>query len=414
MPPSFGRRDHETLLARRFGMFELDEAAEELEKAHDDVIRLTLGKSELPVHPAITQAMAAALADGRSGLVYPLGLPELRSAIAEYESQVRPMPVDPGSVIVSVGSSLIFRNLCTLLCSARAGDAAGSERAGGEIVIPRPYCSLYLYSAVLAGAQVRGYDIDPYTCAADLESLAAAMSDATRAVVICSPGNPLGNVLTTAELERIDSIVDGRAVIISDEIYRNMSFDGPVPSLGSLPAPRSPVVVTSSFSKGFRMYARRVGYAVVPAQYVPALSAVQDHAVLTADPVAQFGALEALRHLDEVESLRALYRKRRDYALERLSGVPAVRPIRPSGSFHLTVDVSGLLRPGESDRSLARAMLGAIHVAAVPGSDFGLPGTLRLSFTASQFDAAVDRLARYFAEGRASAPGHARHPAALA
>ncbi len=414
MLQGFGRRDNEALLARRFGMFELDEAAAALERVHDDVIRLTLGKSELGVHPAITQAMVSALTDDRrSSLVYPLGLPELRSAIAEYESQVRLMPVDPGSVVVSVGSSLIFRNLCALLCNA-GGEGAGGGGTGGEIVIPRPYYSLYLYSAVLAGARVRSYDIDPFTCAIDLGSLAAAMSDVTRAVVICSPGNPLGNVLTTADLESIDAIVDGRAVIISDEIYRNMAFDGPVPSLGSLPAPRSPVVVTNAFSKGFRMYARRVGYAVVPAQYVPALSAVQDHTLLTTDPVAQFGALEALRHLDEVESLRALYRKRRDYAMERLSGVSTVRPIRPSGSFYLTVDVSGVLRPGESDRSLARAILAATHVATVPGSDFGLPGTLRLSFSASQFDAAVDRLARYFADGRARGPGDVRHPAALA
>ena len=107
MLQGFGRRDNEALLARRFGMFELDEAAAELERVHDDVIRLTLGKSELGVHPAITQAMVTALTDDRrSGLVYPLGLPELRSAIAEYESQVRLMPVDPGSVVVSVGSSL--------------------------------------------------------------------------------------------------------------------------------------------------------------------------------------------------------------------------------------------------------------------------------------------------------------------
>ncbi|HET9898383.1 MAG TPA: pyridoxal phosphate-dependent aminotransferase [Streptosporangiaceae bacterium] len=401
-------RDDEVLPARRLGMFELDEEAAELERRHEDVIRLTLGKSELPVHTEITQAMVAALADERrSGLVHPLGLPELRSAIAEYESRARAMPVDPASVVVSVGSSLIFRNLCSLLCRPSTGEAAG------EILIPRPYDSLYLYSAALAGAKVRTYDIDPFTGVIDTGSLAAAIGGATRAVVICSPGNPLGNVLTAEDLERIDAEVDGRAVIISDEICRNMSFDGPVASLGSLAAPRSPVIVTSAFSKGFRMYARRVGYAVMPARYVRALSIVQDHTLLTTDPVAQFGALEALRHLDEIESLRALYKTRRDYAMEKLSAASAVRPIRPSGGFYLTADVSELLRPGESDRSLARVILAVTHVATVPGSDFGLPGTLRLSFSASQFEMAVDRLARYFADGRASPPGAVPHPATL-
>ena len=172
--------------------------------------------------------------------------------------------------------------------------------------------------------------------------------------------------------------------------------------------------MTSTFAKGFRLRARGVGYAVVPAQYLPALSAISEHLLLATDPVPQLGALEALRHLDEVDSLCALYRKRRDYAEERLSGVATVRPIRPSGGFYLTVDVSGLLRPGESDRSLARAILLATRVAAVPGSDFWLPGTLRLSFAASRFDVAVDRLARHFAEVGGCVPGEVARPVALA
>jgi aspartate/methionine/tyrosine aminotransferase len=380
-------RDLHTLLLQRFGMFEMDEQAEELERTHDDVVRLTLGKSELPVHPAITDAMVGALRDPkRASLVYPLGLPALREAIAEYEGQARGTAVDPHDVVVSVGSSTIYRNLFTLLLDK-----------GGEILIPRPYYSLYLYAAMLAGARVGYYDIDPQTGAIDFDSLAELLSDNTRAVVVCSPGNPLGNLSTRADFERIDALVNGRAVIVSDEIYRNISFDDPAPSMGMLAEPRSNVVVTNAFSKGFRMYARRVGYAVVPANYVPYLSTIQDHTLLTTDTVPQFGALEALRHLDEVEQLCALYRKRRDYAMERLSHVPSIRPIRPAGSFYLTVDVTGCLRTGDSDRVLARSVLASTHVATVPGSDFGLPGTLRLSFSAAQFDSAIDRLAAYFA-----------------
>jgi aspartate/methionine/tyrosine aminotransferase len=381
-------RDLKTLLLQRFGMFEMDELAEELEHRYDDVVRLTLGKSELPVHPAITGAMSAALTDPkRSSLVYPLGLPELREAVADYESHAYGRQVTAADVVISVGSSTIFRNLCALLAP------------GGEVLIPRPYYSLYLYAAALSGARVGYYDVDVSSGRVDLSSLAAGLSQATRIVIVSSPGNPLGNVLTREDLEQIDEVVGGTAVIVSDEIYRNMSFDGPAASMGSLESPRSQIVVTNAFSKGFRMYARRVGYAVVPREFVPYLSAIQDHTLLTTDTVPQFGALEALRHLDQVDDLCALYRKRRDYALERLGGLASVRPIRPAGSFYLTVDVSGLLRPGESDRSLARSILAATHVATVPGSDFGLPGTLRLSYSAARFDAAVDRLAAFFAAG---------------
>jgi (5-formylfuran-3-yl)methyl phosphate transaminase len=381
-------RDLKTLLLQRFGMFEMDERAEELERSCDDVVRLTLGKSELPVHPAVTDAMTAALRDPRrSSLVYPLGLPALREAVAEYEGQARGAQVDPEAVVISVGSSTIFRNLCSLLA-----------RDGGEILIPRPYYSLYLYAAALAGARVGYYDVDPRTGRIDVASLQAAVGDATRVVIVNSPGNPLGNIIAAADFEKIDAVVAGRAVIISDEIYRNISFDEDAASMGSLREPRSQLVVTNAFSKGFRMYARRVGYAVVPPEFVPYLSTMQDHTLLTTDPVPQFGALEALRHLDEVDYLRTLYRKRRDYAVERLSRLPSVRPIPAAGSFYLTVDVTAALRPGETDRTLAVAILAATHVAAVPGSDFGLPGTLRLSYSASAFDSAVDRIARYFAE----------------
>ncbi|GEM_PF-360104 len=395
-------RDARTLLRQRFGMFEMEERAEALERGHDDVVRLTLGKSELPVHPDITEAMVRAIRDPRlSSLVYPLGLPALRAAIAEYESHVAAAPVSPENVVVSVGSSTIFRNLCALLAP------------GGDVLIPRPYYSLYLYSAALSGARVGYYDVDVETGRINYDSLLAGLSESTRIVIVNSPGNPLGNLLSAADFAQLDEIVGGRAVIISDEIYRNMSFDEEAASVQALGEPRSQIVVTNAFSKGFRMYARRVGYAIVPHEMVTYLSAMQDHTLLTTDPVPQFGAVEALRHLDEVDYLRALYRKRRDYAVERLSGLTSVRPFSAAGSFYLTVDVRGMLAPGETDRDLTVAILEATHVATVPGSDFGLPGTIRLSYSASAFDSAIDRLTDYFSAeagqaGSLAGPGQAR------
>ncbi len=381
-------RDLDGLLARRSGMFVMEELAEELERKYDDVIRLTLGKSELPVHPDVTEAMVAALRDPRrSGLVYPLGLPALREAVAEYEGQAFGWHVDAGDVVVSVGTSTLFRNLCCLLASD-----------GGEVLLPRPYSPLYLYSAALAGARLSFYEIDLVTSCIDFASLRSGLSSATRMVVLNSPGSPLGNRLTTADLRQVDEAVDGRAVIVSDEIYRNIYFDEEAPSLGALSDPRSPIVVTNAFSKGFRMYARRVGYAVVPSEFTGPLATMQDHTLLTADPVPQYGAIEALRHPDEVDALRLLYAGRRDYAMKRLAEVPGMRPIRAEGSFYLTIDIASYLGQHESDRSLAEAILTATHVATVPGSDFGLPGTLRLSYSASRFDDAIDRLARYFEE----------------
>jgi aspartate/methionine/tyrosine aminotransferase len=397
---SWEERDVSALLAHRFGMFEIDELAEDLERTYDDVVRLTLAKSELPVHPAISEAMVAAVRDGkRSTQVYPLGVPALREAVADYEGQAYGRNVDPASVVISTGSGTIIRNLCCLLA-----------HNGGEVLLPRPYCPLYLYSAALAGAQVSFYDVDVVTGCIDFASLRAGLTGATRIVILNAPGNPLGNRLTMADLRLADEAVDGRAVIVSDEIYRNVSFDDDVPSMGALTEPRSPIVVTSSFSKGFRMYSRRVGYTVVPEEFTRPLAAMADHLLLTTDPVPQYGAVEALRHPEEVDELRAAYAGRRDYALKRLAEVPSIRPVRGEGGFCLTVDVSAVLgedeRPDSGelvgavapDRMLAESILAEAHVAAVPGSDFGMPGALRLSYCSGQFENAVDRLARYLEE----------------
>lgn len=380
------KQDLPALLARRFGMFAMEELAEELERTHDDVVRLTLGRSELPVHPAITEAMVDAVRDHRrSSLVYPVGLPALREAVAGYEARAYGRPVDAENVVISVGTSTLLRNLCCLLA-----------HDGGEVLLPRPYDPLYLYSAALAGGAVSFYEIDLVTGCIDFSSLRSSLSGATRVVIVNSPGNPLGNRLTMADLRQVDEAVDGRAVIVSDETCRNIYFDEEAPSLGALRDARSPVVVTSAFSMGFRMYARRVGYGVVPREFVRPLTTMQDHTLLTTDPVPQFGALEALRHLDEVEALRRLYARRRDYAVKRLGELAAVRPVRAEGSFYLTVDVTAFTGQGQTDRSLTESVLDATHVATVPGSDFGLPGTIRLSYSAAQFENAIDRLATYF------------------
>jgi (5-formylfuran-3-yl)methyl phosphate transaminase len=397
---SWEDRDLGGLLAQRPGMFEMEELAEELERTYDDVVRLTLGKTELPVHPAITEAMVSAARDPkRSSQVYPLGVPALREAVADYEGQAYSRNVDPANVIISAGSGTIIRNLYCLLA-----------RDGGEVLAPRPYSPLYLYCAALAGARVSFYDIDLATGCIDFGSLRAGLSAATRIVMLNSPGSPLGNRLTMADLRLADEAVDGRAVIVSDEICRNISFDEEAPSIGALRNARSPVVVTSSFSKGFRMYARRVGYAVIPEEFTQPLATMAAHTLLTADPVPQHAAVEALRHPEEVEELRVLYAGRRDYALKRFAEVPAVRPVRAEGSFYMTLDIDAFLvsqqrtgqgEPGdrgEPDRTLAQSILAETHVAVVPGSDFGLPRTLRLCYCAAQFENAVDRVAKYFAD----------------
>jgi aspartate aminotransferase len=288
---------------------------------------------------------------------------------------------------VSVGSSTLFRNLLGLL-----------TREGDEALLPLPYYPLYRFSAILAGAAVRHYCIDSASMRVDLDSFRAQFREETRVVVINSPGNPLGNVLTRDELAAIDEIVAGRAVIICDQIYDNVSFDEPATSMLSLPDLASQVVTTNAFSKGYRMYARRVGYAIVPDELAEPLTVIQHHTLLTTDPVPQFGALAALDRPQDVEELTAVYRGRRDYTLQQFDNVPGVIAVPAQGSFYLTLDCSQFMaeRGFAASLELATAIMRAKHVACVPGSDFGLPETLRLSFTCARYEEAIHRLVSFF------------------
>src|SRR5262249_805849 len=259
---------------------------------------------------------------------------------------------------------------------------------GDEVLLPLPYYPLYAFCARLAGATVRHYRIDPAGLRVDYESLARNLTDSTRIVVVNSPGNPLGNIVTNDDIRRIDEAVDGRSLIICDEIYGNCCFDSEEESALQLEQLRSPLVVTNGFSKAHRMYARRVGYAVVPDELVGPLTVVQHHTLLTTDPVPQFGALVALERPQDVRQLVERYRERRDFTMARLSHLQDVLPIRSRGGFYFSIECREFMRRWsiESSLELAQMIMRSVHVATVPGSDFELPTMLRLSYTSARYE----------------------------
>ena len=372
----------------RFLMFVLDQMANDYEEEGKDVIRMTLGKSELPLHPDITQTIIEAMKDfKKSALVFPGGLPELKKKLSEYYSNKHNLDINPDNFIISVGTSSIFRNLFYLFL-----------KKGDEVLLPLPYYSLYHFSALLVQAKIRYYRVDTETLTLDKDSFKKNFTRKTKLVVINSPGNPLGNILTKEELYFIDSIVDGRAPIINDEVYENVCFDWQSPSAMELKDTRSMFITTNSFSKAYRMYCRRVGWCIVPDELIIPLTVIQHHTLLTTDPICQFGAITALAHQEEVEYIRNLYKSRRDYTLEKFAEVENVRAIPAIGSFYITLDCKKFMEKKGINTSLELAMeiLEKKHVATVPGSDFGLPDTLRLSFSCHRYQEGIDHLVDFF------------------
>lgn len=373
----------------RFLMFVMDQMAYEYEKDDsNDVIRLTLGKSELPIRPEIINAMKDALDDyDKYSLVFPAGLPELKVAIADEYKKNYNLEIKPDNIIINIGTSALFRNLFYLF--AKEGD---------EVLLPHPYYSLYHFCADLVGAKVKYYDINVDTLELDIESFKANFTHKTKIVVINSPGNPLGNILTKEELYKMDEIIDGRAVVINDEIYANACFDEKSTSVLELKNTKSVFITTNAFSKAYRMYSRRVGYCIVPDELVTPLNVIQHHTLLTADPVVQFGALEALKYPEDIDELISTYKNRRDYTVEQFKKVPLVRAIPAKGSFYFTLECKDYMdvKNIRSSLELAENIMKSKKVATVPGSDFGLPTTLRLSYSNRRYNEAIDRLVTFF------------------
>lgn len=372
----------------RFLMFVMDQMAYDYEKAGKSVIRMTLGKSELPVHPDIVQAIIDAMNDfKRSSLVFPGGLPELKEKLAEHYKRKNNVDISPDNFVISVGTSTIFRNLYYLFL-----------KKDDEVLLPLPYYSLYHFSALLVGAKIKYYKINLDTLRLNRESFKENFTPNTKLVVINSPGNPLGNILTKEELYFMDSVVKGQAPIINDEVYDNVCFEERSPSVMELKDTKSVFITTNSFSKSYRMYSRRVGWCIVPDDLIIPMTVIQHHTLLTTDPICQFGAVKALEYQDEVEYIRNLYKGRRDYTMKKFSDIKDVRAINSLGSFYITLDCKKFMEKHgfSSSLDLAVKIMEQKYAATVPGSDFGLPQTLRLSFSCHRFNEGIDLLVDFF------------------
>lgn len=375
-----------------FRMFLLDDAAFQAEKAGQDIIRLTLGKADVPLHQEITKAMQEALGDmSKCNLVFPTGLPELREALSHHYKSSVGVTIPWQNILVDSGSSSIFRNIFDIILKGHQ-----------EVLLPLPYYPLYKITAKLAGGSIAYYTIDEQSLKIDIDSLKSNIQKSTRAIVVNSPGNPLGNVIDETTLCEIGRLMPSGTHFIFDEIYDNVTFSKATPIVKLLFENKAfdhlNVIVTNAFSKGYRMYARRLGWLIAPDHIISALTPIMHHTRLTVDPVVQFGGVEALKHQDEVEALRQDHLCRWNYTVEAFKNHDNVHLIESQGGFYCSIDCREFIKNNDLKNclNLALDILEKAMVAAVPGNDFGIPGTLRLSFTNKRYTEAIDRLTYYF------------------
>ena len=288
-----------------------------------------------------------------------------------------------------MATSAIFRNLVQLACGP-----------GQEIMLPLPYYPMYLVSAILVDAKVTFYNIDYKNSRVDMDSFRRAFDpDRTAMVVLNNPGNPLGNLLHKEEIIEINGIVGGHSFIVNDEVYNNCVFyqeyESPPSYLDERFQPNN--IIINSFSKAFRMYTKRVGFAILPEPLIMPMRIMQQHTLLCSDPVNQWGMIEALKDEESPREVLEVYRTRAEYAYDTLHSV-GCDPIQSFGGFYIVLDCNRWIRDhGMKDsKELAQDILYRVRVATVPGSDFGISNGLRLSFCNSRYNEAIDRLKDYF------------------
>lgn len=375
-----------------FLMFVLDELADKLSAEGRDIIKLTLGKAQEPLHPSIVEAWKDAVEDPeKRNLVYPEGLPALRDKIATWYADWG-TPVDRSRILINTGTSPFYKDLFRLLIDE-----------GDEILLPQPYYSVYYISGLLTSAKIKFYNINPDSLGIDMEDFRSKYNpESTKIVVMCSPGNPYGNLITSDVYQEVINMTSERTFIVSDEIYRNTGFQGRVPSIldSATDSDLQRITITNAFSKGFRMYTARVGFSILPDSLLEPMRVLLQHTLLTTNPCEQFACIEALNHLDEVEELTKTYKERNDYTVQAFDGIESAKVISAEGGFYLVIDAAGymLTHSIKDTYSLAEAIIHETGVAVVPGSDFGLDTGLRLSFTHLRYNEAIDRLVSFFAK----------------
>ena len=223
-------------------------------------------------------------------------------------------------------------------------------------------------------------------------------AEKTSLVVINSPGNPLGNIVSPDEMKAIYEIVDGQSYVLNDEIYNNtMFYEDFHSALKLFPEYKDNTIVTNSFSKGYRMYSKRIGFAILPEELHTNLRVIQQHTLLCTDPVYQYGMIAALADEESPEHLRDVYRARAEYTTQQLENT-GCQPVPALGGFYanLRCENWNIEHGYASSKELARDILQQAHVAVVPGTDFGVPHDLRLAFCNDRYEEAIDRLRTYF------------------
>lgn len=364
-----------------FIVMEVLERAHELEREGHRILHLEIGEPDFPTPECVCQAAVRAIRDGHTHYTHSLGIIELREAICRHYLEKYGVTVSPDRIIVTSGTSPALFMLFSALLEPE-----------DEIIISNPHYPCYPNFARFLQArpafvdvyEEEGFQYRP-------EEIRDKLGARTKAILINSPSNPTGNLLS---VERMQHIADLGPYVISDEIYHGLVYGDREHSILEF---TDRAFVLNGFSKAFAMTGWRLGYIIAPPEFVRPLQKIQQNFFISAGSVSQWAGVAALTEAGpDVERMRAVYDERRRFMIRRLRELGFGLTVEPAGAFYMLVNARHL---SENSYDLAFEILEKAGVGVAPGIDFGrnAEGYLRFSYANSldNIREGLDRIETY-------------------
>lgn len=371
----------------------MNQKSRELKEKGVDVINLSVGEPDFPTPDHIKMAAKKAIDENYSFYPPVPGYPVLRKAVVSKLKRENNLEYSPEQVIISSGAKHSLANAILSLIDP-----------GDEVIVPAPYWVSYAEQVKLAeGINViidTGFESEYKMTPSQLES---AITNKTRALILCSPSNPTGSVYTRQELEAIAGVLKKypAIMVISDEIYEHINFSGKHTSIAEIPGMYERTVLVNGVSKAYAMTGWRIGYMAAPVWLAKACDKLQGQTTTGATTIAQMAAVEALNGDQScVEDMKKAFLRRRDLVVKRVKAMHGIRCTVPDGAFYVFPEVKSFYgkffkgKPVENCMDLCLYLLEQGQIATVPGDAFGSPDNIRISFANSDENLvkAMDRM----------------------
>jgi len=365
--------------------FEVLVRARALEAQGRDVVHLEIGEPDFDTPANVAAAGKAAIDAGWTHYGPAAGQPDLRQAIADYINRSRGTAYGPENVVVTPGGKPIMFFLILALLEA-----------GDDAIYPDPGFPIYRSMIDFVGARAIPLPIrEENDFRLDVAELASLITPRTSFLIINSPANPTGGVLTRADLEAIAQLaVDHDLFVLADEIYSEILYEGEHHSIAVYPGMAERTAILDGFSKTYAMTGWRLGYGLMPVELANEVSRLMVNSVSCTASMVQRAGLEALTGpQDDVRAMVEAFRRRRDLMVEGLNRIPGISCLNPAGAFYVFPNITGT---GMGSKEFADRLLEEFGVAALSGASFGEHGEgyLRLSYANSEENLrkALDRI----------------------